>query len=77
MAGANIVKGLLRSYGGRAGFSFDRGGFSNPAGGSIRAGAGNIPVPGFLQIFPISVPLGILRPVVHPILRRLSSFPYK
>ena len=43
-----MVKGLLRSYGGRAGFSFDRGVFNNPAGGNIRARAGNIPVPGFL-----------------------------
>ena len=36
-----MVKGLLGSYGGRAGFS-------NLAGGSIGARAGNMPVPGFL-----------------------------
>ena len=43
-----MVKGLLGSYGGKAGFSFDKGGFNNLAKGSIGARAGNIPVPGFL-----------------------------
>ena len=43
-----MVKGLLGNYGGKAGFNFDRGGFSNLARGNIRAGVGNIPVPDFL-----------------------------
>ena len=43
-----MVKGLLRNHGGKAGFGFDKGGFNNLAGGSIRARVGNIPVPDFL-----------------------------